>query len=222
MVFYDTKDQARHDGFRPCHRCKPDDATFIGQREEVVIRALALLRTKKDDATMKYGLKELSKEVGVTPSYLCRVFKKTMGVTVGEYIRQFEMNVSEGQTESSTQYSESVGLGENSIGMGPLTPLATPRTPSDTESSVQFPSGLDSGMADLEAGFSMPVTTSSSFLAPIESWPTSSTSPSFQTSTGADDALDMYFDFDEWLWTEGFSFSDWFSTSHLSNDDLYE
>jgi AraC-like DNA-binding protein len=220
-VFYDTTNQARHDGFRPCHRCKPDDATFIGQREEVVIRALALLRIKKDNATMKYGLKELAKEVGVTPSYLCRVFKKTMGVTVGEYIRQFEMDVSEGQTESSTQYSDSVELGEMGIGMGPLTPVATPRTLSDTESLVQSPSRLGSGMADMEAGFSMPVTTSNSLLAPIESWPVSSNSPPFHTSTGADEALDMYFDFDEWLWTEGFNFNDWFSTSDLSNGGVY-
>jgi AraC-like DNA-binding protein len=220
-VFYDTTDQARRDGFRPCHRCKPDDATFIGQREEIVTRALALLRIKKDTATMKYGLKELAKEVGVTPSYLCRVFKKTMGVTVGDYIRQFEVDPSEGQTEISTEYSDSVRLGEVGIEMGPLTPVVTPWRPSDTESLVQFPSSLRSGTADTEAGFSMPVTTSRSLLAPVESWPPSSESPPFQTSTGSDEALDMYFEFDEWLWTEGFGFHNWFSTSDLLNNSVY-
>lgn len=40
--------------------------------------------------TMKRGLKGLAREVGVSPSYLCRVFKKTMGVTVVAYMMGFE------------------------------------------------------------------------------------------------------------------------------------
>jgi AraC-like DNA-binding protein len=219
-VFYDTPDQARQDGLRPCHRCKPDDAKFIGQREEVVERALALLRTKKDDASIKYSLKELAKEVGVTPSYLCRVFKKTMGVTVGEYIRQFEMDASKSQIKSLTQSSDSVGLGEMSIGMGCSMPVTTPWSLSDTESSVRLPSGLGSDMLDMKAGFSISITTSSNLSAPVKNWPVSSNSPAFQTSTGADEALDMYFDFDEWLWTEGFGLNDWFSTSGFLNDNV--
>ncbi|RMZ70920.1 hypothetical protein GMOD_00008581 [Pyrenophora seminiperda CCB06] len=197
-----------------------DDTTFIGQREEVVTRALALLRIKKDTATIKYGLKELAKEVGVTPSYLCRVFKKTMGVTVGEYITQFEVDVSGGQTDISTPYSDSVGPGDMGIGMGPLSLVATPQSASDMESPVQFPSRLASDLADMGAGFSSPATTVGSPLATVETWPASSDSPPFQTSI-ADESLDMYFDYDEWLWTEGFSFNDWFSTSTLLNDGLY-
>ena len=65
-MFYDTEDQARRDGFRPCKRCKPDNTTFVGETEEVVTRTLAFLRIKKDDLTMKRGLKELATEVGVT------------------------------------------------------------------------------------------------------------------------------------------------------------
>jgi methylphosphotriester-DNA--protein-cysteine methyltransferase len=38
----------------------------------------------------KQGLEGIAVETGVSKSYLCRVFKKTMGVTVGEYIREFE------------------------------------------------------------------------------------------------------------------------------------
>ncbi|KAL8707584.1 MAG: hypothetical protein Q9220_007425 [cf. Caloplaca sp. 1 TL-2023] len=103
IVFYDTADQARLDGFRPCKRCKPDDATFFGDREEVVTRAIALLRTKRADSTTKRSLKSLAQEVGVTPSYLCRVFKKTMGVTVGAYMKEFERGSSGGKMESPTQ-----------------------------------------------------------------------------------------------------------------------
>jgi hypothetical protein len=69
--------------------------------DEVVTRVIALLRIKKDDLMMKRGLKELAKEVGVTPSYLCRVFKKTMGVTVGAYMVEFEKEASGHETESA-------------------------------------------------------------------------------------------------------------------------
>ncbi|ERF71970.1 hypothetical protein EPUS_06529 [Endocarpon pusillum Z07020] len=108
VVFYDTEDQAQRDGFRPCKRCKPDNATFFGEGEELVTRAIALLRIRKDDLTMKRGLKELAKEVGVTPSYLCRVFKKTIGITVGTYIKEFEMEASESETEGSVQSPSNV------------------------------------------------------------------------------------------------------------------
>jgi methylphosphotriester-DNA--protein-cysteine methyltransferase len=97
IVFYDSADQARRDGFRPCKRCKPDNPAFVGESEEVVSRVLALLRGNSKGSnynngqvTMKRSLKQLAEEVGVTPSYLCRVFKKTMGVTIGVYITEFE------------------------------------------------------------------------------------------------------------------------------------
>ena len=94
VVFYDTTDDARRDGFRSCQRCKPDDVAFVGQREETVMSALNFLRTEKGHADATSGLKDLAKQVGVTPSYLCRAFKQTMGTTVGEYMRQFEINSS--------------------------------------------------------------------------------------------------------------------------------
>lgn len=128
VVFYDTEDQARRDGFRPCKRCKPDNTTFLGEGEEVVTRAIALLRTKKDDLTMKRGLKELAKEVGVTPSYLCRVFKKTMGVTVGVYMKEFEREASEGETESLAQVPSKDGPGVVDVQMGLQTPATTARS----------------------------------------------------------------------------------------------
>ncbi|KAE8141018.1 hypothetical protein BDV38DRAFT_279472 [Aspergillus pseudotamarii] len=101
VVFYDTAEQARRDGFRPCKRCKPDNASFLGEKEEVAARVITLLRVKKDAVAMKWGLKELAQEVGVSPSYLCRAFKKTMGVTVGAYIMEFEKEISHGEGGSS-------------------------------------------------------------------------------------------------------------------------
>lgn len=128
-MFYDTEDQARRDGFRPCKRCKPDNAGFVGEREDLVTRVIALLRIKRDGLTMKRGLKELAQEVGVTPSYLCRVFKKTMGVTVGAYMMEFEREASEGETQSSIQSPNKIGSGVMDVGTGHLTSAISARSP---------------------------------------------------------------------------------------------
>ncbi|KJX97540.1 hypothetical protein TI39_contig481g00027 [Zymoseptoria brevis] len=91
VIYFDTADQAQREGFRPCTRCKPDELGFIGQREEVVLRTLGLLlRDETGHVAMERGVKALSKEVGVTPSYLCRVFKAVMGCTLGQYCRVFD------------------------------------------------------------------------------------------------------------------------------------
>ena len=169
VVFYDTEDQARRDGFRPCKRCKPDNTTFVGEAEEVVTRAIALLRTEKDDLTMKKGLKELAREVGVTPSYLCRVFKKTMGVTVGVYIKEFERKASEG----------------------------------DTEKSIQLPSIVGSDVVDVDVGLLTPETPARSLSASVES--RNGGSAEEDIGKYVEEALDLDFDFNEWLWTEDFS-----------------
>ena len=167
VVFYDTEDQARRDGFRPCMRCKPDVTTFVGEGEEIVESVLALLRIKKDDMTMKGSLKELAKEVGVTPSYLCRVFKKTMGVTVGVYRKEFEKEGSEG-TKSSTLSPRDGGLDVVDMVTGLLTPAKRARSPS----------------------------------APLQSW---EGGPPEKDVGNLEEAQDLGFDIDEWLWTEAFS-----------------
>ena len=174
VVFYDTEDQARHDGFRPCKRCKPDDATFIGEGEEIVTRALALLRIKTDDRTVKRGLKELAKEVGVTSSYLCRVFKKTLGVSVGTYMREFDKAPSEGETDSSIQ---SPSEGASSVvheELGLQTPASTVRRLS---APLEGPKGervnLDTG--NVEEPFDL---------------------------NFSGEPPDLDFDFDKWFWTE--------------------
>jgi hypothetical protein len=59
---------------------------FLGEAEEVVMRAMRVIGRRGG----KQGLKGIAVETGVSKSYLCRVFKKTMGMTVGEYIREFE------------------------------------------------------------------------------------------------------------------------------------
>nr|POE94309.1 bifunctional transcriptional activator/dna repair enzyme ada [Quercus suber] len=112
IVFYDDETRAQHDGFRPCKRCKPDDAAFLGEGMELVTRVMALLWIVRDTPSMKRSLKNLAKEVRVTPSYLCRVFKKVMGVTIGEYVKQFDEKPSEPATPNSLQACSITGSSE--------------------------------------------------------------------------------------------------------------
>ncbi|GKZ36517.1 hypothetical protein AbraIFM66950_007635 [Aspergillus brasiliensis] len=94
VEFFDTAEQARGAGFRPCKRCQPDCASFVGEREGLVAQVIALLRVQRGlpsaSSQMKPRLKDLAQEAGVTPSYLCRVFKRTMGITIGAYMAEFE------------------------------------------------------------------------------------------------------------------------------------
>lgn len=129
VVFYDTEDQALRDGFRPCKRCQPDNASFVGETEEVVTRVLALLHTKRDAVMMKPRLNELAQQVGVTPSYLCRVFKKTMGMTLGAYVREFEKDVSDCRTESSVESPGSFRPDVVDSATGFMTPAPTASSP---------------------------------------------------------------------------------------------
>lgn len=117
---------------------------------------------------MRRGLKELAKEVGVTPSYVCRVFKKTMGVTVGAYMMEFE------REEASKR---------------------------ETDSSVQSPNDLGSGVVDAGTGLLTPAITARSPPVPVEGLKGGLTE---DVTGNVEEALDLKFDFDEWFLTEDF------------------
>ncbi|KAI4749003.1 hypothetical protein E4T50_00721 [Aureobasidium sp. EXF-12298] len=88
VCYFASAQAAESAGYRACKRCRPDDDLFFGEAEEVVMKAMAVIGKRQGEE--KRGLVQMAAEVGVTKSYLCRVFKKTMGMTVGEYIREFE------------------------------------------------------------------------------------------------------------------------------------
>lgn len=194
VVFYDNIDQARGAGFRACQKCKPDDVAFYGQKEEVVVKAIEILRTKQYDSTMKWCLKELAKEVGVTPSYLCRVFKKTMGTTIGEYMRQFEVQVDTAVT------------GELTSPCTTDTTIVSPMCQSPDSEVVLPCSRIDnSGAQTIALASPIPVTAHTCGLGPYGG-------PRIHD----EEAFDIDFDFDEWVWTEGLNFDEWVSSSENS------
>ncbi len=80
VSFFNTPREAEAAGFRPCRRCRPGHPE--GSRaEEVVAEARALL----DTASAPLPLAQIAAEVGVSASYLQRVFKRMVGQTPRAY-----------------------------------------------------------------------------------------------------------------------------------------
>lgn len=209
VVFYDTIDQAQRDGFRACLKCKPDDVLFFGQKEEAVVSALEILRTKQNDTSMKWSLKELAKEVGVTPSYLCRVFKKKMGITIGEYMRQFEADeaVTSELLQSPNTTDSSIVSSEC---QSPESDMLLPRPGAGSGAEYYYVQPVISGKQNTAVAY-VP-----SFIdTPCTSLPPG---PAFSPpSIGDEDAFDLNFDFDEWVWTEGLNFEDWVTSPNATD-----
>jgi methylphosphotriester-DNA--protein-cysteine methyltransferase len=84
IVFHDSAADAERDGFRACLRCRPDVPEQQDSQRKAIGKAMALIRDEVG-GEKKWAVKGLAKEVGLTESHFCRVFKKVMGCTIGEY-----------------------------------------------------------------------------------------------------------------------------------------
>ena len=85
IIFHDNAEQAEAEGFRACLRCRP--GTLSGEEGDPQIKAVEMAKVliEKEGNGEKWSVKALAKEVGLTESHFCRVFKKVEGKTVGEY-----------------------------------------------------------------------------------------------------------------------------------------
>ncbi|MEN0065678.1 MAG: bifunctional DNA-binding transcriptional regulator/O6-methylguanine-DNA methyltransferase Ada [Myxococcota bacterium] len=77
--FFDDLDQAVAAGYRPCLRCRPDRPA---SRNAHVVRACTLL-----DAGAATTI-EVAASLGISASYLTRLFKRELGVTPQQYRRR--------------------------------------------------------------------------------------------------------------------------------------
>lgn len=79
VAFFDTAEEARAAGFRPCKRCRPDG---LPRDLAIVERACAALDA---DPAARLTLAQLSEAVHVSPFHLQRLFKRIVGVSPREY-----------------------------------------------------------------------------------------------------------------------------------------
>ncbi|TVY25609.1 Bifunctional transcriptional activator/DNA repair enzyme [Lachnellula hyalina] len=110
IVFHDSCTEAAAAGFRPCKRCRPEvEGGSPGDGQKVLVaKACGLIENEGVSGSAglgvgvgvqlemevevgKWSVRDLARECGVTESHFCRVFKKVMGCTVGEYRKQLQL-----------------------------------------------------------------------------------------------------------------------------------
>lgn len=81
VAFHTSAGDARRAGFRPCKRCRPDEAGILQRRAAAVARACRIIET----AERTPGLDALASAAGMSKYHFHRVFKASTGVTPAAY-----------------------------------------------------------------------------------------------------------------------------------------
>ncbi|ACA15573.1 transcriptional regulator, AraC family [Methylobacterium sp. 4-46] len=81
VAFYASGREAAGAGFRPCRRCRPDEAAPAARQAEAVARACRMI----DEAETPPSLDALARAAGQSPFHFHRVFKRVTGVTPRAY-----------------------------------------------------------------------------------------------------------------------------------------
>jgi AraC family transcriptional regulator of adaptative response/methylated-DNA-[protein]-cysteine methyltransferase len=111
--FFATRELAERAGFRPCKRCRPNEAPRAERQQDVVARACRLI----EDADEVPNLTGLAATVGMSRFHFHRVFKMVTGVTPKAYAaahraRRVRDELAQGATVIEAIY----GAGFNSNG----------------------------------------------------------------------------------------------------------
>lgn len=124
---FQTREEAENAGFRPCKRCRPEEIGVHDRESEIV--AEICRRIERADHAPK--LAELASGVGLSPHYVHRLFKRTVGVTPRAYaeeerLRRVRGSLRSGQTVTAAMYDAgyhaSSRFYENAGGMLGMTP----------------------------------------------------------------------------------------------------
>jgi AraC family transcriptional regulator, regulatory protein of adaptative response / methylated-DNA-[protein]-cysteine methyltransferase len=100
--FHDTIAEAEAAGFRPCKRCRPNEASIEAQHASIVASACRLI----EEAEEAPKLDELAQSVGLSPYHFHRLFKAITGVTPKAYAvahRQKRVREKLGTSKSVTE-----------------------------------------------------------------------------------------------------------------------
>lgn len=111
--FHATCKDAENAGFRPCKRCKPDQALPAEQYAAKVAAACRLIEQAENAPT----LDQLASHVELSPYHFHRVFKATTGLTPKEYAAAHREKLVRSKLEKSPTVTEAIyDAGYNSNG----------------------------------------------------------------------------------------------------------
>ena len=111
--FHLTRADAEDAGFRPCKRCRPNDAPLADRQTAAVARACRLIESAEESP----GLDALAAAAGVSRFHFHRVFKAVTGLTPKAYAAAHRANrVRDELARSPTVTGAIYGAGFNSNG----------------------------------------------------------------------------------------------------------
>src|SRR5437764_1859604 len=87
VAFYETVAAAEAAGFRPCKRCRPDEASAAARHVAAIGRACALIRARDSLPS----LDELADAAGISRFHFHRVFKQITGTTPREWGKSYRL-----------------------------------------------------------------------------------------------------------------------------------
>lgn len=105
VAFYETRQQAEADGFRPCKRCQPDLPPRPAREAQLVARACKII----EQAAQPPSLAALAAVLGQSPHHFHRLFKRITGVTPKAYAdaqrhERVKTNLAKGDSVTATLY----------------------------------------------------------------------------------------------------------------------
>jgi AraC family transcriptional regulator, regulatory protein of adaptative response / methylated-DNA-[protein]-cysteine methyltransferase len=113
VQFHATREDAAKAGFRPCKRCKPDQASPVEQHAEQIASACRLIESSETPPSLAL----LSRHVGLSSYHFHRVFKAATGLTPKGYAAAYRAKLvrkSLGKSDTVTDAIYDAGFNSNS------------------------------------------------------------------------------------------------------------
>ncbi|GGP10947.1 AraC family transcriptional regulator [Oceanobacillus neutriphilus] len=88
ITFFQTAEEAKGAGFRPCKRCQPDMIHFDPIMDIINDTKLYIQRHYTENLTMK----QIAQKIGISPYYLGRIFKKHTSRTPRSYLEKIRVS----------------------------------------------------------------------------------------------------------------------------------
>ena len=113
VVFFQMPEAAEQAGFRPCRRCRPDEAVIQDPQVKRVQRLCRYIE-QHDSPEQPLTLANMSGHVHVSPHHLQRIFKRMMGISPRKYaeacrLQRLKRLIKKGNTVTHALYEAGYG-----------------------------------------------------------------------------------------------------------------
>ena len=85
VLFFPVPDAAENAGFRPCRRCRPEQARAASPQIALIGRACRSIEERDADGGAPFTLAALGDQLQSSPYHLERTFKRFLGITPRQY-----------------------------------------------------------------------------------------------------------------------------------------